>query len=324
MRIADAGRSLVAGNDTRPLRHRALRWLLRQLVPRPALFTPLLRAGQALRWALPRPLRQHVPPHQRRLAARPRRHPRRMVLLAGCVQRAATPATNDAARRVFDHLGIELVSAGKEVCCGAVNQHLGAHAAALAGMRRNIDALWPLVESGAEAVVSSASGCGVQIADYGRLLAEDPRYRERAARISALSVDLADALLREDLASLDLAPVDQSIAVHVPCSQAHGLGKGDSVASLLSRCGYRLAPTTENHLCCGSAGTYSLLQPDTSARLRSRKLQALCRGAPDRIVTANVGCQLHLGATADVPVTHWIECLAEDLARVTQGAPAAR
>ncbi|MEQ8515778.1 MAG: glycolate oxidase subunit GlcF [Chromatocurvus sp.] len=319
-RIADAGRSLISHRDGRSPPQRALRWLLRQVVPRPAVFTPLLRIGQGLRGALPSTLRQHVPPRQRRLPAPTRRLPRRMVLLQGCVQRAATPPTNDAARRVFDQLGIELVTATGEDCCGAVNHHLGAHNAALADMRRTIDALWPHLENGAEAIISSATGCGVQMADYGRLLADDPAYRDKAARVSELSLDIAEALLLEDVDALPITACTDAVAVHMPCSQQHGLGRPDTVQRIMAQCGYRLTATREDHLCCGSAGTYSLLQPATSARLRARKLAALTLERPQTIVTANVGCQLHLGAAADVPVVHWIECLARDLPGEPQGA----
>ena len=321
-RIADAGRNLVADRDGRSLLQRSMRWLLRQVVPRPTLFTPLLRIGQSLRGAMPTTLRQHVPPRQRRLPATPRSQPRRMVLLEGCVQRAATPRTNDAARLVFDKLGIELITATGEGCCGAVNHHLGAHAAARANMRHNIDILWPHIEKGAEAVISSATGCGLQVADYGRLLADDPIYRDKAARISELFQDIADALVHEDLAPLAQCARADAIAVHTPCSQQHGLHKAGTVQRIMASCGYRLAQTRDDHLCCGSAGTYSLLQPATSARLRARKLDALAMEQPARIVTANVGCQLHLGAAAGIPVAHWIECLAEDLQSEPRGARA--
>lgn len=312
-RIADAGRRLVHHRDSRPPATRTLRWLLRQVVPRPALFTPLLRLGQALRGAMPPGLREHIPPRQQRLPPPPRSLPRRMVLLQGCVQRAATPRTNDAARQVFARLGIELVFASGETCCGAVNHHLGAHEAALTDLRRTVDAVWPHLEKGAEAVISSATGCGVQIADCGRLLAADPDYADRATRVSELTRDIAGALEQEAVESLPLRPGAGSVAVHVPCSQQHGMRQPDIVRRLMARCGYPLAQTRDDHLCCGSAGTYSILQAATSRRLRSRKLAALEMAHPDRIVTANVGCQLHLQAAAGAPVTHWIECIAEDL-----------
>lgn len=321
VRIADAGRRLVDHRDTRRVTTRLIRWLLRQIVPRPALFTPLLRLGQCLRGAMPAALHQHVPPRQRRLPLQSRSLPRRMVLLQGCVQRAATPRTNDAARLVFAHLGIELVFANGEACCGAVNHHLGAHDAALANMRRNVDAIWPLIHNGADAVISSASGCGVQITDYGRLLAGDPDYADKAARISGMTLDIADALNREALELLPLRPTAATIAVHIPCSQQHGMRQPDTVSRLLASCGYRLVETRDDPLCCGSAGTYSILQPATSQRLRKRKIAALEGAHPEKIVTANVGCQLHLAAAAGVPVVHWIECIAEDL-QATPGPPA--
>jgi len=312
-RIADAGRRLVHHRDSRPLMTRSLRWLLRQIVPRPALFTPLLRLGQALRGAMPAPLRDNIPPRQRRLPVPARSLPRRMVLLQGCVQRAATPRTNEAARRVFAHLGIELVFAAGETCCGAVDHHLGAHEAALNHLRRTVDAICPHLKDGAEAVISSATGCGVQIADCGRLLAADPDYAELSARVSDLTRDLGDALAREAIDSLPIRPVATAVAVHIPCSQQHGMRQPNTIRQLMDRCGYLLANTRDDHLCCGSAGTYSILQPATSKRLRDRKLAALEMAHPGTIVTANVGCQLHLQAAARAPVMHWIERIAEDL-----------
>ena len=321
VRIADAGRRLVDHRDTRPMTARSLRWLLRQIVPRPALFTPLLRLGQYLRGVMPAEVRQHIPPRQQRLRVQSGRLPRRMVLLQGCVQRAATPRTNDAARLVFARLGIELVFAAGETCCGAVNHHLGAHDAALATMRRTVDVIWPHIENGAEAIISSATGCGVQIADYGRLLSDNPDYAEKAARISGMTLDIAEALNKEALESLPLRPAVVPIAVHIPCSQQHGMRQPDTVSRLMASCGYRLADTQDDHLCCGSAGTYSILQPATSRRLRMRKVTALEVAHPERIVTSNVGCQLHLAAAAGVPVVHWIECIAEDL-QAQQSPPA--
>lgn len=318
VRIADAGRRLIAAGDSRPAKMRLQRWLLRQIVPRPALFGLLLRLGQSLRGTLPASLRQHVPQRQQRLPLQRRRLPRRMVLLQGCVQRAATPRTNDAARCVFERLGIELVSATGESCCGAVNHHLGAHSAALANMRRTVDAIWPHIERGAEAVISSATGCGVQLLDYGRLLAADTEYAQKAARITALTLDLADALQNESFESLSLNPATVPIAVHIPCSQQHGMRRPHTVRQLMDTLGYQIVKTQDDHLCCGSAGTYSLLQSTTSNRLRRRKLTALKMSAPQKIVTANVGCQLHLQAAAGIPVVHWIECIADDLAKTAR------
>ena len=185
----------------------------------------------------------------------------------------------------------------------------GAHIDGLDAMRRNIDAWWPQIELGAEAIVSCATGCGATVAEYGELLAGDPNYAEKAAKVSALHRDIAQVLLQEDLAPLLAATDRETVAVHIPCSQQHALGQPEAVRTLLSRAGFTLARTCDDHLCCGSAGTYSLLQPATGARLRQRKLAALTGDAPALIATANVGCQLHLAEAADIPVQHWIELL---------------
>jgi glycolate oxidase iron-sulfur subunit len=232
-----------------------------------------------------------------------------MLVLAGCVQSAATPRTNAAAARVLDRLGISLVEVPHAGCCGAVDYHLGAHADGLESARRNIDAWSQELDAGAEAIVSCASGCGAMLADYAVLLGNDPDYAARAERVSAVHRDLAEVLEAENLAGLAPLPEPAPVAVHLPCSQQHALGHGALVSRLLARAGFTLAATRDDHLCCGSAGTYSLLQAGTSERLRTRKLAALCAGQPGRIVTANVGCQLHLMEGSPVPVSHWIELL---------------
>jgi glycolate oxidase iron-sulfur subunit len=231
------------------------------------------------------------------------------VLLEGCVQQSSTPRTNNAARRILAKLGIEPVSARQAGCCGAVNYHLGAHRDGLDDARRNIDAWWPLVEAGAEAILSTATGCGVMLADYGHLLVEDPAYAERAKVIASLSMDIGRFLVGENLAELACDPTVGPVAVHTPCTLYHAMRQPDMVENLLEQLGFRLAPTLDRHLCCGSAGTYSVLQPTVSERLRERKLRALCHGEPAVIASANVGCQLHLSETADIPVVHWLELL---------------
>lgn len=306
--LAEIGQHLAEDTTPRPWLHSALRKILRAVISRPAVFSPLLRIGQVLRPALPAALRQQIPPRQRRLPVPVSAGGRTLLVLEGCVQAAATPNTNDAARRVCAALGITLQAAPEAGCCGAVNQHLGGAEAARANMRRNIDAWWPALEAGAEGIVTTASGCGSMLADYGRLLADDPAYAQRAARVSALARDLGEVLLAEDLAALAVDTRCGKIAIHTPCSLQHALRQPDLLATLLRGVGFSLARTEEGHICCGSAGTYSLLQPALSQRLRQRKQTALTVDAPALIVTANVGCQLHL-AHPDVPVLHWIELL---------------
>jgi glycolate oxidase iron-sulfur subunit len=311
--LLDIGRGLMEQEAPRPAVARGVRWLLRFVLTRPRLLAAGLRVGQALRPVLPGSLRQKIPPRQMRdtadNAAHSPAHARSMLVLEGCVQRAATPNTNAAARRVLDKLGISLVSAPQAGCCGAVNYHLAAHAAGLDDMRRNIDAWWPFIERGAEAIVSSATGCGAMLVDYGRLLADDPAYAEKARRVSLLTRDLAQILLQEDLRALAVNTQIGKIAVHPPCTLQHALQQPSLLHDVLRKAGFDIATTAEKLLCCGSAGTYSILQSDTSERLRATMLAALAHDEPALIATANVGCQLHLQATAGVPVVHWIELL---------------
>lgn len=306
--LAEIGQHLAADAAPRPRLQAALRYALRAVISRPALFRPLLRTGQFLRPLLPSALRRQIPPRQRRLPVPAPGGQRTLLVLEGCVQAAATPHTNDAARRVCAALGITLQAAPEAGCCGAVQHHLGGAEAARNNMRRNIDAWWPAIEAGAEAIVTTASGCGAMLADYGRLLADDPAYAQRASRVSAMSRDLGEILLAEDLGALAADTRCGKVAVHTPCSLQHSLRQPDLLPRLLRGAGFELARTEESHICCGSAGTYSLLQPALSQRLRQRKHAALTVDAPAVIATANVGCQLHLG-NREVPVVHWIELL---------------
>ena len=307
--LLDIGRGLMEQQVPRPAVQRVFRYLLRGLLSRPSWFAAALRLGQAVRPLLPAVLRRQIPPRQAAKQAPLRQHQRTMLLLEGCVQAAATPNTNRSAQRVCDRLGITLHSARGAGCCGAVNYHLAAHEAGLDNMRRNIDAWWPHIEGGVEAIVTSATGCGSMLADYGRLLADDPVYANKARRVSELSSDLAEVLLQEDPGRLAMEPGAARIAVQSPCSLQHALKRPDLIATLLARLGFNLIAVRDGHLCCGSAGTYSVLQPAMSRRLRARKLEALTGNAPDLIVTGNVGCQLHLQAGALIPVIHWIELI---------------
>jgi glycolate dehydrogenase iron-sulfur subunit len=307
--LLDIGRGLMAQRVPRPLSGRVSRRLLRFALGRQRLFTLALRLGQLLRPLLPAKLRQMIPPRQTRRPVPARQHARTMLLLEGCVQQAATPATNEAARRVLDHLGITLQSVPRAGCCGALNYHLGAHADGLDDMRRNIDAWWPHIEAGVEAIVSSASGCGSTLVEYGRLLAHDPAYASKAGRITELTRDLGEILLAEDVASLAVNTAVGKVAVQTPCSMQHGLQFPTLISQVLEKAGFELARTSEQHLCCGSAGTYSILQGQTSRRLRDNKLRALGDDGAALIATANVGCQLHLQTAAEVPVVHWIQLL---------------
>ncbi len=312
-RLVDIGRHRVERQQRRPMLERMLRWGLRQVLPYPKRFIFLLRLGQLLRPLLPVYVRSKIPLQQKPSPWPQTRQGRIMVALAGCAQPGATPNTNAAAARVLDKLGITLVEPPKAGCCGAMSYHLSEHEEALTFFRRNIDAWWPVVEGGAEAIVISASGCGTMVKDYGQLLAKDPAYAEKARAISAMTKDLSEIIGAEDLSALRLKDKGQKTAVHCPCSLQHGQQLPDSVDRILSDAGFNLAETKDRHLCCGSAGTYSLLQPKLSQQLLENKLRALTVDNPGRIVTANVGCQMHLATKADVPVQHWIEVIDESM-----------
>jgi len=311
--LAGIGRRLTEQQVTRPIYERAQRWLLRKLITNQQLFGFLLKTGQLFRPLLPPFLRKAIPPKQTEGATPPAQHSRTMLVLDGCVQSSATPNTNAAANRVLDKLGISLISAKNSACCGAVNIHLSAHEDGLDDMRRNIDAWWPSIDPDskdcAEAIISTASGCGSMLADYGDLLAHDPAYASRAKRVTVLAKDISEILMQESLEQLGAHTDIGRIAVHTPCSLQHALNLPEVIPEILNRAGFELADTSEKHLCCGSAGTYSILQPEISERLLDNKLHALNIDQPVVIATANIGCQLQLASKADIPVVHWIELL---------------
>ncbi|HSS64890.1 MAG TPA: glycolate oxidase subunit GlcF [Gammaproteobacteria bacterium] len=309
-RLADIGRELVDARVRRSLLAAVARRALRFVLPHRSRFTPLLRLGQAVRPLLPGPIRLKVPPKQRPRHWPVSRHRRRVLVLDGCVQPAIAPDINAAAAVVLDRVGISLVSVPGQTCCGAVSHHLTAHEEGLDFMRRNVDAWWPHVEAGAEAIVSTASACTAMIKEYVDLLAHDPRYAKKAARISQMTRDLSQLLAAEDRSAIR-SRNEARIAFHSPCTLQHGQKLPRVVEGILTDAGFDLAPVPDAHLCCGSAGTYSILQPDLSKRLLRDKLAALESGDPQIIATANIGCLAHLQSGASLPVVHWIQLLAE-------------
>jgi len=316
-RLIDLGRELVEERVPRPLRQRTLRHAFVAVLSRPRLFTVMLRVGQTARGWLPAALQARIPPRPlpaRALAAA--RHARRVALLEGCVQPGLAPGIHVAAARVFDRLGITVERIQGEQCCGALGHHLGQTGRALDQARRNIDACCAALDAGAEAIVSSASACGLMVKDYGRLLAHDAKYSARAQRVSGATRDLAEIIEPHDLEGVGLARgTGPRVAWQAPCTLQHGQRLGGRVELLLQAAGCTLEPTGEATLCCGSAGTYSILQPELSGELRRRKLAALTIGRPEVIATANIGCLEHLRAASPVPVRHWIELVAEGLDR---------
>jgi glycolate oxidase iron-sulfur subunit len=302
-RLVDIGRAFVEKRTRRGPRERLFRALLSFGLPRPALFGAALRVGQLFGLA-PRTSKGKPWPAPR--------HERRMVVLRGCVQPSLAPSINAAAARVLDRIGISLLEVPGSGCCGGVRFHLNDQEAGRDDMRALIDAWWPLVAGReTEAIVATASGCGVTIKEYSHLLALDQDYRGRAERVSELTRDLCEVIRPEDLPKGEQRG---RVAFQSPCSLQHGQQIRGKVEALLARVGYELAPVRDAHLCCGSAGTYSLLHPEIAGELRTRKLAALEEGAPQAVATANIGCLAHLQEATATPVRHWIELVDEALA----------
>lgn len=305
--LLDIGRAVVDAAVQRPLGQRLLREGLRAVVPKPGLFKGLLGSGQVFRAVLPATLQSKLPHNVEPAKTRPtRRHARQVLMLEGCVQPGFSPNTNAATARVLDRLGISITPSREAGCCGAVDYHLDAQAAGLNRARRNIDAWWPSIEQGAEAIVQTASGCGAFIKEYGHLLSTDPAYADKAKMVSALAKDLVEVLRDEPLETLAISS-SQRVAFHCPCTLQHAQKLSGAVESVLTRLGFNLTAVPDSHLCCGSAGTYSLTQPELSRQLRDNKLNALESGKPEVIITANIGCQTHLNGAGRTPVRHWIE-----------------
>ncbi|MFL6674871.1 MAG: glycolate oxidase subunit GlcF [Massilia sp.] len=320
-RLLDIGRKVVDQQVRRPLGQRMARAALAATLPRSWIFKPAMKTGQLLRPLLPKALRNKVPAPAARTSWPRTTHARTMLLLDGCVQPAMSPNINAATARVLDALGVQLVVAPKAGCCGALRHHLDEHEAALDDMRRNIDAWWPYVDGSAgapaEAIVMTASGCGAMVKDYGHLLAHDPAYARKAERIAALTSDLSEVLprfepqLRERLAGKD----SRRVAYHPPCTLQHGQKIRGAVERVLALAGVDVRLCQDSHLCCGSAGTYSVLQPELSYQLRDKKVANLEATGAQEIVSANIGCLGHLQSGTQLPVRHWIELIDDALAR---------
>jgi len=319
-RLLDLAREVVEKSVPRPLGQRLARRALRAVVSHRRRFTALLRMGQALRGILPGALRSRIPQRRPAGAWPDRAHARTMLVWPGCVQPALAPDINAAAARVLDRFGIRLIAADTG-CCGALSYHLAAPDEARAYMRRNIDACWPQIEAGAEAIVMTTSGCGAHVRDYGHLLRDDPRYCDKAKRFSEMIRDIAEVVTEEwqdDLPPVSPAtdsgrPRGSRITFQSPCSLQHGVKLNGMVEKLLRRAGFTLAPVAYAFMCCGAAGSYSILQPALAQALRARKLETLLACRPEAVATANIGCLTHLAAESSVPVRHWIEMLDEAL-----------
>jgi glycolate oxidase iron-sulfur subunit len=272
-------------------------------------FATTIRIGQSMAWMMPAGIRRSIPARQIALPRSQAQHSRKVLMLAGCVQPALAPNTNTRAANLLDKLGLEVIELQQNLCCGAAAMHTSEPEYALRQVKRLIDQWWPHIESGVEAIVVTATGCGVSVRDYGRLLADDPDYSEKAKKVTSLYRDLIEIVEAHSDEIKVPGASEQRVAVHTPCSMQHGLGLNNRVEGLLSKIGYQICPIEEAHLCCGSAGTYSMLQPVIASQLQQNKLHALTIDQPDVIATANIGCQLHLAQGASTPVVHWIELI---------------
>jgi glycolate oxidase iron-sulfur subunit len=316
-RLLDIGRKLVEEKTARPAWERVKRRALAAVLPRRSLFALLLALGQLARPFLPARLAGGIPVSATRAGAWPApRHSRKMLGLAGCVQPALAPVINAATARVFDRIGISLIEAKGAGCCGALRFHIGYQEEGLADMRALIDRWWPMIERGAvEAIVMTASGCGVVVKEYAHLLRHDRAYAGKAEKISAMTRDLSEVIDAEfgRIESILAKKERVRLAFHPPCTLQHGQDIKGVTERVLARAGFELTPVPDSHLCCGSAGTYSILQPELSGQLKRNKLSALASGAPEEILTANIGCLAHLQSGTERPVRHWIAALEERL-----------
>jgi len=321
-KLLDVGRHVVEAQVGRPFKERMQRRLLAKLMTSPALFGTAYRFGQHLRPLLPESLKAKVLPAKPAGERPTRQHARKVLMLEGCVQPAMQPNINNATLRVLDALGIEAVSPSAAGCCGAVRYHLNEQDAALDDMRRNIDAWWPHLGQGAEAIVINASGCGVTVKEYGYYLRNDPAYAAKAARVSGLACDIVELLapMAATLAERVRRHPLERVAYHPPCTLQHGQRVRGRVEALLQALGLLVMLPADSHLCCGSAGTYSVLQPELSYQLRDNKLAALAQTQPQAIVSANIGCIGHLQSGTATPVMHWIELVDRMLAESATGS----
>ncbi|MFZ6710825.1 glycolate oxidase subunit GlcF [Undibacterium sp. TC9W] len=313
-RLVDIGRQVVEKQVGRPLFQKLNRAALKAVLPRKWIFNPAMKLGQSLRAVLPKALQNKVPVAQDAGLWPQTEHARKMLLLDGCVQPAMSPNINAATARVLDTMGVQLQIAPKAGCCGAIRYHLNEHEDGLNDMRQNIDAWWPYVEAGAEAIVMTASGCGATVKEYGHLLAHDEAYAGKAGKISMLTRDLSEILpefqpqLVQRLQG-NINTRSKRIAWHPPCTLQHGQQIRGKVEGLLTAIGVDVKLCADSHLCCGSAGTYSVLQPKLSYQLRDNKLRNLEATDAEMILSANIGCLTHLQSGTELPVQHWIELI---------------
>lgn len=308
--LLQIGRNIVEQQVSRPLIQKIMRWGFIHFLPYPKRIRPVINIVIRLKSILPKTISVSLPDNTEVMQWPDNSHNRKVILPVGCVQSVLSPEIDDSAAYVLDQLGISIIRSGG--CCGAISHHLSAEEIAKAQARANIDAWWPIIESGAEAILSTASGCGVMLKEYGHLLQDDPDYREKAIKVSALTKDLVEIVCNEDsakLQSMARQQQDKTISFHSPCTLQHGQQLAGQVENLLKKINIQTSKVNDSHLCCGSAGTYSVTQPELSGKLRDNKMSNLMRNQPDIIATANIGCLLQLAKTSPVPVIHWVQLL---------------
>jgi len=310
--LLEIGKSEAEKRVKRSLFQQVLRKVLLVTLPYPRRFNFLLSLGQRFRPFLPARLKKKIPIKLTLTALPVKTHKRKMLILDGCVQPALAPEINHATKNVLDKLNIELISFSG--CCGAIRQHLSDEENALITIKDNIDRLITEFDNGIEGIIITASGCGAMFKEYPHLLQNDVQYKEKARLIASKTFDLTEVIKSSELKELlNIHPLDLNIAVHTPCTLQHAQKMPSNIENILSSCGYQLAPVRDKHLCCGSAGTYSITQPELSTQLREQRLKGLLVKQPDLIVTANIGCLHHLNEASPVPVRHWIEVIAGQL-----------
>lgn len=291
-------------SSTDKLKRSALRTVL---VSKPLLNTALA-TGEKVKSLLPEKLRKKLPYRSKAIPTNTSTHKRKVILFSGCVQNSVSPDIDSSTINILDKLSIETVQIKQTKCCGALSQHTGQESVAIGQMKRNIDLLWPTISEGVEAIVSNASGCGVMLKEYKHHLRNDEEYVRKAELISSITKDISEIVMNEDCSVLK-RNVPRTVAWHAPCTLQHGQKITGQVEQILQKQGYMLVPVADSHLCCGSAGSYSIFQPEISEQLKSNKLQHLQNNAPEIIATANIGCQMHLQSGTDIPVVHWITLL---------------
>ncbi len=311
--LLEIGRDLVDRQVERPVTEKLMRLGMKNILPYPSRIAPLLAVARTLKPLLPQRVRQKIPAKRTSAETASATHSRKIILFEGCVQSVVAQSINQSARRVLDKLGIECIRVKSEQCCGAVNHHLGDKATAADLARHNIDLWSKLLEDGVEAILGTASACTLEIKEYPQLLKNDPFYAQKALTISDATADLGGYLQQQEMSELSLIDNLPQVGFHSPCTLQHGLHLNGSIEGLLRSLGFNITEPPDAHLCCGSAGTYSILQPQLSTQLRSNKLQALSDNSPDVIATANIGCLLHLQSGTQIDVKHWIEVVDEAL-----------